>query len=98
MAEEGKTMESCGRLQQKYGRHYYGRRDLRLTERSSRVHCGGGARPARIGAFKVQRTEELDGFKSFSTLRLTATAQKPGCSFEAQGQSRFCGFTARLHA
>ncbi len=33
MADEGKTMgQLVEELQQKYGRHYYGRRDLRLTE------------------------------------------------------------------
>ena len=67
MAEEGKTMgELVEDLQQKYGRHYYGRRDLRLTEEVKQSTLRrAAARPARIGAFKVQRTEELDGFKFF---------------------------------
>jgi phosphomannomutase len=67
MAEEGKTMgQLVEDLQQKYGPHYYGRRDLRLTEeikQSALVRAA--AKPSAIGPFKVLRTEGLDGFKFF---------------------------------
>jgi phosphomannomutase len=75
MADEGKTMgQLVEELQQKYGRHYYGRRDLRLTEEIKQsALTRAAARPATIGAYKVLRTEDLDGFKFF----LDATEGKP---------------------
>jgi phosphomannomutase len=70
MAEEGKTL---GRLvedlQEKYGRHYYGRRDLRLTEEAKQSALRrAAAKPAKIGSYKVLRMEDLDGFKFFLDL------------------------------
>jgi phosphomannomutase len=67
MAEEGKTL---GRLvedlQEKYGRHYYGRRDLRLSEEVKQSALRrAAAKPATMGKYKVQRVEDLDGFKFF---------------------------------
>jgi phosphomannomutase len=67
MAEEGKTMgQLVEDLQQKYGRHYYGRRDLRLTEEVKQSALRrAAAKPPTIGRYKVQRMEDLDGFKFF---------------------------------
>ena len=67
MAEEGKTL---GRLvedlQEKYGRHYYGRRDLHLTaEVMQRALQRVAARPATFGSYRVKHVEDLDGFKFF---------------------------------
>jgi phosphomannomutase len=74
MADEGKTMgQLVEELQQKYGRHYYGRRDLRLTEEIKQSALArAAAKPASIGAYKVLRFEDLDGFKFF----LDASASK----------------------
>ena len=67
MAEEGKTMgQLVEDLQQKYGCHYYGRRDLRLThDVVQSALTRAAAKPAAIGRYKVQRFENLDGFKFF---------------------------------
>ena len=67
MAEEGKTLgQLVEDLQKKYGRHYYGRRDLRLTEEVKQSALRrAAAKPATIGRYKVQRMEDLDGFKFF---------------------------------
>jgi len=67
MGEEGKTMgQLVEDLQQKYGCHYYGRRDLRLTEEvKQNALRRAAAKPAMIGRYKVQRMEDLDGFKFF---------------------------------
>ncbi len=67
MAEEGKSMgQLVEDLQQKYGRHYYGRRDLRLTEEVKQSALRrAAARPATIGKYKVHHMEDLDGFKFF---------------------------------
>ncbi len=67
MAEEGKTLgQLVEDLQKKYGRHYYGRRDLRLSEDVMQNALRRvAARPATMGRYKVQRVEDLDGFKLF---------------------------------
>jgi phosphomannomutase len=67
MAEEGKTLgQLVEELQVKYGRHYYGRRDLRLTEdiKQSALRRAA-AKPVTMGRYKVLRVEDLDGFKFF---------------------------------
>jgi len=67
MAEEGKTLgQLVEELQQKYGRHYYGRRDLHLGEEVIQDALRrAAAKPATVGKYKVQRMEDLDGFKFF---------------------------------
>ncbi len=67
MADEGKTMgQLVEELQQKYGRHYYGRRDLHLTEEIKQsALTRAAAKPATIGPYKVLRFEDMDGFKFF---------------------------------
>jgi phosphomannomutase len=67
MAEEGKTMgQLIEAVQVKYGRHYYGRRDLRLTEEVKQSALRrAAANPTTMGKYKVQRVEDLDGIKFF---------------------------------
>ncbi len=67
MAEEGETMgQLVEDLQEKYGRHCYGRRDLRLTEEVKQSALRrAAAKPVTMGKYKVQRMEDLDGFKFF---------------------------------
>jgi phosphomannomutase len=79
MAEEGKTLgQLVEELQQKYGRHYYGRRDLRLSEEVMQDALRrASAKPATLGKYKVLRTEDLDGFKFF------LDAPSPGNGAEA---------------
>jgi phosphomannomutase len=67
MAEEGKTLgQLVSELQQKYGPHYYGRRDLHLSEAVIQGALRrAAAKPATMGRYKVRRMENLDGFKFF---------------------------------
>ncbi len=67
MAEEGKTLgQLVEDLQQKYGRHYYGRRDLHVSEPVIQDALRrAAAKPATLGKFKVRRMEDLDGYKFF---------------------------------
>jgi phosphomannomutase len=67
MADEGKTLgQLVAGLQERYGAHYYGRRDLHLTEEVKRSALKRAAeKPTAIGPYKVLRTEDLDGFKFF---------------------------------
>ena len=67
MAEERKTLgRLVAELQQKYGAHSYGRRDLHLSEAVIQDALRrAAAKPVAIGKYKVQRMEDLDGYKFF---------------------------------
>jgi phosphomannomutase len=67
MAEERKTLgQLVEELQEKYGRHSYGRRDLRLSEEGMRSGLRrAAARPGTIGRYRVRRVEDLDGWKFY---------------------------------
>ena len=67
MADEGKPLGVLvEELQQKYGRHCYGRRDLHLAEEVKQSALQrAAARPDRLGVYRVLRTEDLDGIKFF---------------------------------
>jgi len=67
MADEGKSLgQLVNDLQREYGPHYYGRRDMRLTDEvklSALRRAGAG--PKEIGQFRVNKMEDLDGYKFF---------------------------------
>jgi phosphomannomutase len=66
MAEEGKSLgQLVEQLQNEYGRHYYGRRDLHIAdELKLSALCRAAERPRKIG-YKVLRMEDMDGYKFF---------------------------------
>ena len=66
MAEEGKSLgQLVEQLQNEYGRHYYGRRDLHIAdELKLSALCRAAAHPPKIG-YKVLRMEDMDGYKFF---------------------------------
>ncbi len=97
MAEEGKTLgQLVEDLQEKYGRHYYGRRDLRLNEEVSRARCGGPlpGQPrwadTKCSAWKTSMVLNFLWMR-----RQTATEQRHGCWCAAQAPSRCCVFIAK---
>ena len=92
MAEEGKTLgQLVEELQEKYGRHYYGRRDLHLTEEVKQSACAGPPpSPPRSANTKCGACEDLDGFKFF----LDAAAKQQRRS--GGQRSRGLGVGARL--
>jgi phosphomannomutase len=66
MAEEGKSLgQLVEQLQNEYGRHYYGRRDLHIAdELKLSALCRAAEHPRKIG-YKVLRMEDMDGYKFF---------------------------------
>lgn len=67
MADEGKSLGQLVKdLQREYGAHFYGRRDMTLTDdvKQSALRRAA-ARPGEIGRYRVQRVEDLDGIKFF---------------------------------
>ncbi len=67
MAEEGKPLGQLVReLQKEYGEHHYGRMDLHLSnEVKEDAMRRANAKPSRMGSFRVQKIETLDGVKFF---------------------------------
>ena len=67
MAEEGKPLgQLVEDLQLEYGRHYYGRTDLHLDDKTKNdAMRRADEKPARMSGFKVLDTGTLDGVKFY---------------------------------
>ena len=68
MAEEGKPLgQLVAHLQKEYGPHYYGRRDLHISDemKKSAVQRAGDPATSKLGTYKILRKENLDGVKFF---------------------------------
>jgi phosphomannomutase len=54
-------------LQQRYGPHYYGRRDLTIPNhvKEAAIARASDSRTKTLGAYRILRKEELDGIKFF---------------------------------
>ena len=68
MAEEGKPLgQLVADLQREYGPHYYGRRDLHITEemKQSAVRRAGSDQTNHLGRYSIKKKEGLDGVKFF---------------------------------
>jgi phosphomannomutase len=68
MADEGKSLgELVAALQKKYGPHYYARRDLHVANeiKDSAISRAAGNEVQRLGRYKIQRKENLDGIKFY---------------------------------
>ncbi|MBI3644951.1 MAG: phosphoglucomutase/phosphomannomutase family protein [Acidobacteriales bacterium] len=68
MAEEGKPLgQLVAHLQREYGPHYYGRRDLHISDeiKNGAIRRAADASTARLGPYAILRKEDLDGVKFF---------------------------------
>ena len=67
MAEESKPLgQLVEDLQREYGRHYYGRTDLHLDDKTKNdAMRRAGEKPACMGSFEVIETGTLDGVKFY---------------------------------
>ncbi|MCI0356795.1 MAG: phosphoglucomutase/phosphomannomutase family protein, partial [Acidobacteria bacterium] len=68
MADEGKTLaELVESVQQEFGGHYYGRRDLHVAEEVKQATIGRACRGEmkRVGPYAVTRSQDVDGIKFF---------------------------------
>ena len=67
MAEEGKTLaQLVADLQRDFGSHYYGRRDMHISDdikKSAIQRASNGMR--KLGRYAVERTADLDGIKLY---------------------------------
>ena len=68
MAESRMTLgQIVAHLQQEFGPHYYGRRDLRIDEeiKHSAIRRADSGAVRRLGPYQILRKENLDGVKFF---------------------------------
>jgi len=68
MADEGKSLgQLVTALQQKYGPHYYARRDLHVANeiKESAISRAASDEVKSLGRYKIVRKENLDGIKFF---------------------------------
>ena len=88
MAEEGKTLGQLVRgLQEDFGEHYYGRRDLHIAEevKQNAIQRAGASATTRLGPYGVLRKENLDGVKFCLDAPTNGSGAEPWVLFRASG-------------
>ncbi len=88
MAEEGKPLgQLVASLQKEFGAHFYGRRDLHISEevKQGAIQRASSPATARLGAYGVLRKESLDGVKFFLDAPTNGNGAEPWVLFRASG-------------
>jgi phosphomannomutase len=91
MAEGGKPLgELVASLQREYGPHYFGRRDLHISDELKNGAVRRAADPAttKIGPYNVLRKENLDGVKFFLDAPKNGDGADAWVLFRASGTER----------
>src|SRR5882724_880269 len=88
MAEEKKPLgQLVADLQLQYGPHYYGRRDLHITEemKQSAVARARSDETKRLGHYSIVKKEGLDGAKFFLDASRSGNGAEPWVLFRVSG-------------
>jgi phosphomannomutase len=88
MAEEKKTLGALvADLQREFGPHYFGRRDLHITEEMKRsaVARAGSEDTQRLGRYSIVKKENLDGVKFFLDASKNGNGAEPWVLFRVSG-------------
>ncbi len=88
MAEERKPLgQLVADLQREYGPHYYGRRDLHITEEMKRsaIERAGSGQANRLGRYSIKKKETLDGIKFFLDAPTEGNGAVPWVLFRMSG-------------
>lgn len=91
MAEEGKPLgQLVADMQREYGAHYYGRRDLHISDemKNEAVRRAGDPATTRIGPYNVLRKQNLDGVKFYLDAPKNGNGADPWVLFRASGTER----------
>jgi len=91
MAEEGKPLgQLVADLQREYGAHYYGRRDLHISDelKNGAVRRAGNAGTTKLGPYSVLRKENRDGVKFYLDAAKNGNGADPWVLFRASGTER----------
>ena len=88
MAEEGKPLgQLVADLQRQYGSHYYGRRDLHISDemKNGAVRRAADASTTKVGPYRILRKENLDGVKFFLDAPTNGNGADAWVLFRASG-------------
>jgi alpha-D-glucose phosphate-specific phosphoglucomutase len=88
MAEEGKPLgQLVADLQREYGPHFYGRRDLHISEeiKQDAIRRAASDQTRRLGAYSVVKKEGLDGVKFFLDAPTNGNGADAWVLFRASG-------------
>jgi alpha-D-glucose phosphate-specific phosphoglucomutase len=88
MAEEGKPLgQLVADLQREYGAHYYGRRDLHISDelKNGAVGRAADATTTKLGPYAVLRKENRDGVKFYLDASKNGNGADPWVLFRASG-------------
>jgi phosphomannomutase len=88
MAEERKPLgELVSDLQRDFGPHYYGRRDLHITDalKQAAIARASGASTKKLGSYNIVRKENMDGMKCFLDAPAPRNGATPWILFRASG-------------
>jgi phosphomannomutase len=88
MAEEKKPLgELVAGLQEEYGQHHYGRRDLHIADdiKFGAIQRASSDGTKRLGSYAVQKKENLDGIKFFLDAPTNGDGAEAWVLFRASG-------------
>ena len=88
MAEEGKPLgQLVADLQREYGAHYYGRRDLHISDelKNGAVRRAADPGTTHVGPYRILRKENLDGVKFFLDTPTSSHDAEAWVLFRASG-------------
>jgi phosphomannomutase len=88
MAEEGKPLgQLVADLQREFGPHYYGRRDLHISDgmKNDAIRRAADPRTSRLGGYSVLRKENRDGIKIYLDAPTNGNGADPWVLFRASG-------------
>jgi phosphomannomutase len=91
MAEEKKPLgELVADLQKEFGAHYYGRRDLHISDemKNGAIHRAADPQTTRIGAYAILRKENRDGVKFYLDAPKHGNGADAWVLFRASGTER----------
>ena len=91
MAEEGKPLgQLVNDLQREFGAHYYGRRDLHISDelKNGAVRRAGDAATTRMAGYAVLRKENRDGTKLYLDAPKNGNGADAWVLFRASGTER----------
>jgi len=88
MAEEKKPLGALvAQLQKEYGPHYYGRRDLHISDelKNGAIRRAKAHATRKLGQYAILRKEGLDGVKFFLDASTNGNGAEPWVLFRASG-------------
>jgi phosphomannomutase len=77
-------------LQREFGAHYYGRRDLHISDemKNGAIRRAGDSQTTKLGAYSILRKQDRDGVKFYLEAPRHGNGADPWVLFRASGTER----------